>query len=223
MGPLRWQHTVVQGHMLVVQEVVVEPVFDKEKDLDSTGFGTQLQAVDLEVMDTVRQEYSPDVDLVEVDYTDIVDRIDWLEAVAGILLPEAVEQAGYIDKGHRFAFFGKVVLRLQEDERMFQDQVGVAGSRIDPISALVVEEHTVPALESVDSEHIGLPDNLEVEEHMVLVSGQAAVVVESRLVTDQEDENRIVWVLDLEADVCMFEVEMMGYIRFVVSGKTLGF
>ena len=239
MGPLRWQHTVVQGHMLVVQEVVVEPVFDKEKeerhnlDLDSTGFGTQLQAVDLEVMDTVRQEYSPDVDLVEVDYTDIVDRIDWLEAVAGILLPEAVEQAGYIDKGHRFAFFGKVVLRLQEDERMFQDQVGVvyidllvvgvAGSRIDPISALVVEEHTVPALESVDSEHIGLPDNLEVEEHMVLVSGQAAVVVESRLVADQEDENRIVWVLDLEADVCMFEVEMMGYIRFLVSGKTLGF
>ena len=75
----------------------MEPVFDKEKeerhnlDLDSTGFGTQLQAVDLEVMDTVRQEYSPDVDLVEVDYTDIVDRIDWLEAVAGILLPEAVE------------------------------------------------------------------------------------------------------------------------------------
>jgi hypothetical protein len=49
--------------------------------------------------------------------------------------------------------------------------VGVAGSRIDPISASVVEEHTVPALESVDSEHIGLPDNLEVEEHMVLVSG----------------------------------------------------
>jgi hypothetical protein len=33
--------------------------------------------------------------------------------------------------------------------------VGVAGSRIDPISDLVVEEHTVPALESVDSEHIG--------------------------------------------------------------------
>lgn len=49
--------------------------------------------------------------------------------------------------------------------------VGVAGSRIDPISDLVVEEHTVPALESVYSEHIDLPDNLEVEEHMVLVSG----------------------------------------------------
>ena len=49
--------------------------------------------------------------------------------------------------------------------------VGEAGSRIDPISDLVVEEHTVPALESVDSEHIGFPDNLEVEEHTVLVSG----------------------------------------------------
>ena len=42
-------------------------------------------------MDTVHQAYSPDVDLVEVDYTDIVDRIDWLEAVAGILLREEGE------------------------------------------------------------------------------------------------------------------------------------
>lgn len=75
----------------------MEPVFDMEEeerhnlDLDSTGFGKQLQAVDLEVVDTVHQAYSPDVDLEEVDYADIVDRIDWLEAVAGILLPEAGE------------------------------------------------------------------------------------------------------------------------------------
>jgi hypothetical protein len=46
---------------------------------------------DLEVVDTVHQAYCPDVDLVEVNCTDIVDRIDWLEAVAGILLPEAGE------------------------------------------------------------------------------------------------------------------------------------
>lgn len=104
----------------------VEPVFDKEEerhilDLDSTGFGMKPLAVDLQAVDTVHQAYSPDFDLVEVDYTDIVGHIDWLEAETGILIPEAGEQDDYIDKGHQFASFGKVVLRLQEDERRVQN------------------------------------------------------------------------------------------------------
>lgn len=48
--------------------------------------------------------------------------------------------------------------------------VGVAGSRIDPVSELMVEKHTGPVVDSVDSVYIGLPHNLEVEEYMSLVS-----------------------------------------------------
>ena len=47
--------------------------------------------------------------------------------------------------------------------------VGVAGT--DPVSDLVVEEHTVPALDLVESVHIGFPHNLGVAEYMVQVSG----------------------------------------------------